>query len=106
MIENVMSWWLYCSNSISSVGGEALAGLLLKGSPLEELYLQGNRICDAGASAFALALRRTSSLQLYVVSCLICALRFFHYLATELRVCVMLSWCDDDATGMCVVTVI
>lgn len=62
---------LSCSNSISGVGGEALASLLLRGFPLEELNLDSNRIGDLGGVAFGLVLRRCPSLLACVAVCIL-----------------------------------
>ena len=58
---------VYDSNSIAGVGGEALASLFLRGSPIEELDLDSNRIGDDGGVAFAIALRRCPTLLAYVM---------------------------------------
>lgn len=48
------------------MGGVALASLFLRGSPIEDLNLDANRIGDDGGEAFAVTLRRCNTLLSYV----------------------------------------
>lgn len=54
------------SNSIAGSGGDALAGLVVRGSQLESVNLAHNRIANEGAKAWEVALRTSTHLQRYV----------------------------------------
>ncbi len=55
-------------NRIAGVGGAALAGLIVRGSPLEVVDLDSNCIGDEGARAWDVAVKKSISLQSYVAS--------------------------------------
>ena len=56
------------SNNIAGTGGEALATLVVRGSPLRVVNLEGNRIGDDGAKAWGIALRKSTTLDVYVAA--------------------------------------
>ncbi len=64
----------FCRNRIAGVGGAALAGLIVRGSPLEVVDLDSNCIGDEGARAWDVAVKKSTSLQSYVDKLLVCAL--------------------------------
>ena len=51
------------------MGGAALAGLIVRGSPLEVVDLDSNCIGDEGARAWDVAVKKSTSLQSYVANC-------------------------------------